>query len=238
LVGQVVLTPESKVAVLPLASPNGGTTSLGLILAEKVARRLLELQICRVLDRTNLLAVMAEPDLAYADLADQKNAACTAKLLSAEYLLTGTIVDAGDRVEATFKLLRGESGAGIAMTAIHISKNDDIRSLLVSVPRVRQDGPKQAPSRLGLDPGKDEVIQQDGYVVATVWAIADHEMERLQKARQRARALFADYMIAHMASSAGRDQLLQLARDTEQLLDAEEDGQTIRYKVRFPIPTK
>jgi hypothetical protein len=85
-------------------------------------------------------------------------------------------------------------------------------------------------------PPADKIEKQGGYLVITVQATGANELEQIQAARQRSRRLFTEYMLDTLKSGLGRDRLLEHARDHEELVDAEQEGDKLRYVVKIPIP--
>jgi len=134
------LAADPRIAAIPLASANGGTTRLGVVLAEKMTAELVKQKRCRVADRSHVNAILAEKDMGYADLTNAGKAAKASKLMAVDCLLVGTLVDQGSKVVAYAKLLNGADGRVVATSEIEIAKDDDVRSMLVYVQRPSSGG--------------------------------------------------------------------------------------------------
>jgi hypothetical protein len=81
----------------------------------------------------------------------------------------------------------------------------------------------------------DSVRNEGDCLIVTVTVSAPDELSRIQRARQRTRELFANYMKKMYASEKTKDEWLEFARDNEKLLDAEENSDKLTYTVQFPI---
>lgn len=169
LMEQALLPADARVAVLPLVCPNGGTTTLGFLLAEKIAARLVSTKRCRVLDRTHLSAVIEEKDLAYTDMVSADQTKATAKLVSADYLMTGSLVEMGSQIELTAKLLNGGTGDELASAGSHLPRTPDVELMLAYVQRPKTGGGSLPPLSLSYNlfcrRGSQDVRLTDGSVV-------------------------------------------------------------------------
>jgi len=200
--GRADLPTDARVAVIPLSSADGGTTRLGVALAEKMTAELVKQKRCRVADRSHVNAILAEKDMGYADLTDAGAAAKAAKLMAVDCLLVGTLVDQGSTVVAYAKLLNGVDGRVVATSEIEIAKDDDVRSMLVYVQRPNSGGGAIEPLSLSYHifarRGESDVRISDGATVRSgdafkIWLQANsdcHAYVLLLDSRGKASVLF------------------------------------------------
>lgn len=141
----VALKPDARVVVLPMCSANHGVTSLGILLSEKVAAVLVAEKRCRVADRSGAFDILVEKDLGYSDLTDATQTVNSAKLMSADYLIVGTLVTGSSRIEGALKLLDGQTGEHLSSSSLSFLRTEEMASMLTFVQRPTQGGGELPP---------------------------------------------------------------------------------------------
>ena len=83
---------------------------------------------------------------------------------------------------------------------------------------------------------EDMVELKDDKLIVRVISTGKNELEQLQTARRLSRRAFAKYVKQKYDLEKSLSELLELARDTESLLDAEIRVSAMIYTVSFPVP--
>jgi hypothetical protein len=122
------LSPETKLAVMPLAAAEQGSggegSKEGAAQAEYFGSQLAlaasKSKLFTVVERKDMQAVLAELELQLSALADEESAAKAGKLLGADLLVTGTVFRGQDRYEIFLKLLRVDTAEVLSATKARI----------------------------------------------------------------------------------------------------------------------
>jgi formylglycine-generating enzyme required for sulfatase activity len=175
LADRQAIPDKARVAVIPLDVDGRGITQLGVALAGGIESAVIETARCRLVDRQTLEQVLREKDLAFADLSDMSRAAQATRLLSADFLINGTLTDTGNELQAAMRLVNVPGGEVVATAAFPLPKDDHAAPLMkVVVQRASHrpaTGGELPPLALNYDvlaqrevsPGRfEEVIVRDG----------------------------------------------------------------------------
>ncbi len=164
----------ARVAVIPLASGDQGTTELGLVLAAGIEVAVLDLGPYRLVDRRTLDRVLAEKDLAFADMSDMSRANAAIKALAADVLIVGDLADAGRSLQTDVRMVKVADAEVVAATGLSLQKDRELQSLtrIVQRPRQSQNTSGELPplslgyhvfgQRYLADGGFEEVIVREG----------------------------------------------------------------------------
>jgi len=172
---KAVISEKARVAVVPLTLEGRGTTQIGVVLASGIESALIETGMYRIVDRQTFDQVLAEKDLAFADLSDKSKVAQATRVLAADLLVNGTLVDLGAELRGMLRLVDVAKGEVLANANFSLPKDANVQSLMsvvVQRPRARPtDGGELPPLALNYDVlaqrelsgGRfEEVIVRDG----------------------------------------------------------------------------
>jgi TolB-like protein len=112
---------EARVAVIPFTCAAGQKPDQGLAVAEYVITLISKDKRLKLVDRTEFQKVVAELALSESDMVDPGKVLQVGKLLSANYLLTGTISDAFGMSRVSAKIIRTESSEIVSSASIAIA---------------------------------------------------------------------------------------------------------------------
>ena len=121
---------QANLAVSGFCVKDGSENALITLLNEKAASDLAGLEQLRVLERNQLHAVLEEQQLAVSDLVDTENAIRIGRLLAADLLLTGTVIEMAQSVIIFSRIIDVESGEIESSAQVIVPKNADVQQLL------------------------------------------------------------------------------------------------------------
>ena len=119
-----------NLAVSGFSQKNGQENDLITLLDEKAAADLSRLERLRVLERNRLHAVLEEQQLAVSDLVDTENAIRVGRMLSADLLLTGTVIEMAQSVIIFSRIIDVETGEIESSAQVIVPKSADLEQLL------------------------------------------------------------------------------------------------------------
>lgn len=134
LFGEVALDLEQlgsvNLAVSGFSQKGGRENALITLLNEKAAADLSRLEQLRVLERNRLNAVLEEQQLAVSDLVDTENAIRVGRMLAADLLLTGTVIEMAQSVIIFSRIIDVETGEIESSAQVIVPMSADLEQLL------------------------------------------------------------------------------------------------------------
>lgn len=121
---------SGKLAVSGFSHNNGQDSALIALLNEKAVSDLTGLEQLRILERSKLEAVLAEQELALSDLVDTENAIQIGRIMAADLLLTGTVIEMTQSVIIFSRIIDVVSGEIESAAQVIIPKSADLKKLL------------------------------------------------------------------------------------------------------------
>jgi len=121
---------KGNLAVSGFAQKDGQGSALITLLNEKAVSDLTEIEQLRVLERSKLEAVLREQELAVSDLVDTENAIQIGRIMAADLLLTGTVIEMAQSVIVFSRIIAVESGEIESAAQVIIPKSADLERLL------------------------------------------------------------------------------------------------------------
>jgi len=121
---------SGKLAVSGFSQKDGHESALIALLNEKAVSDLTGLEQLRILERSKLEAVLAEQELALSDLVDTENAIQIGRLMAADLLLTGTVIEMTRSVIIFSRIIDVASGEIESAAQVIIPKSADLERLL------------------------------------------------------------------------------------------------------------
>ena len=121
-----------NLVVSGFSQKDGQESALISLLNEKAATDLSGLERLRILERSRLQAVLEEQELAVSDLVDTENAIQVGRILSADLLLTGTVIEMAHSVIIFSRIIDVESGEIESASQVIVPKSDNVVSLLTT----------------------------------------------------------------------------------------------------------
>jgi len=121
---------SGKLAVSGFSQQNGQESALIALLNEKAVYDLTGLEQLRILERSKLEAVLNEQELALSDLVDTENAIQIGRIMAADLLLTGTVIEMTQSVIIFSRIIDVASGEIESAAQVIIPKSADLERLL------------------------------------------------------------------------------------------------------------
>jgi hypothetical protein len=118
------LSPETKLAVMPLAPAEGASAGMATqaeYLGAQLALAASSSKLFTMVERKDLQKILGELELQLSGLGDEGSAAKVGKLLGAEVLVTGTVFRKGEVYEVFLKLVRVETAEVLSANKAKIS---------------------------------------------------------------------------------------------------------------------
>lgn len=124
-------TKKLKIAVSDFLDNDENLTELGKAIAEDISVNILNeaKDSFKVVERSNLKAILKEQKLASTGLLDQLTVKKLGQIKVADAIIIGTITPFGNSFRITIKVLDTETGLSIAATSGNLSGTDDIKNL-------------------------------------------------------------------------------------------------------------
>jgi TolB-like protein len=122
--------PNATLAVSEFAMKGGKRCPLVDMINESATTELASLRGVKVVERTRLDEVLAEQELAVSDLADTTRAIRIGSLLSAGYIVTGTVVEMSRTVVIFGRVINVETGEVESAAQVIVPKSGDVAKLL------------------------------------------------------------------------------------------------------------
>jgi TolB-like protein len=239
--GQVKSSPATKgrvavVAPLHFATTNPEDRALGASIGEVLAIALADHQSLTVVERRQLASVLQEQKLAVSGLVDPATAARVGKLLAADVVVAGSIVEAGGKLRYVVQVIAVNGQTVVGSVTVEGTRKDLERSLLdlsskvatlagVKLPSIRPEDLDDSPvGRLHLMRGVSFYHAHNDDQAITYCLRAVRLDPRLQEARLWiARAYLRQHEVAHARAELkllqrNPDAARQWAGDIEQLL--------------------
>jgi TolB-like protein len=123
-----------KVGVGEVLSHGGRSTPLGTYLAEQIDVALSRLRMAsgfQIVERRWLKQVLEEYQLCQSGITEAACAKQLGTLVDADILLLGSLIDLGDRISLTVKLIETKTGFNLGAESIRISKDPAMTQLLI-----------------------------------------------------------------------------------------------------------
>lgn len=133
MLSRVSLTGK-KVGVGEVLSHGGRSTPLGTYLAEQIDVALSRLRMAsgfQIVERRWLKQVLEEYQLCQSGITEAACAKQLGTLVDADILLLGSLIDLGNRISLTVKLVETKTGFNLGAESIHIPKDSAITQLLI-----------------------------------------------------------------------------------------------------------
>jgi len=121
---------SGKLAVSGFSYNNGQDSALITLLNEKAVSDLAGLEQLRILERSKLEAVLTEQELALSDLVDTEHAIQIGRIMAADLLLTGTVIEMAQSVIIFSRIIDVVSGEIESAAQVIIPKSADLERLL------------------------------------------------------------------------------------------------------------
>lgn len=121
---------SGSLAVVGFADLAGCATELGELIAERLTTELVKTHRGNLLERRLLARVLGEQGLNLSHLADSENAQSIGKLIGAQALLTGTLVEQGSRITLNARIVTTEQGRVVAAVSSDIVNDEGAMQLL------------------------------------------------------------------------------------------------------------
>ncbi len=121
---------SGKLAVSGFSYNNRQDSALIVLLNEKAVSDLAGLEQLRILERGKLEAVLTEQELALSDLVDTENAIQVGRIMAADLLLTGTVIEMAQSVIIFSRIIDVVSGEIESAAQVIIPKSADLERLL------------------------------------------------------------------------------------------------------------
>jgi Ca-activated chloride channel family protein len=119
-----------KLAVSGFSHNDGQDSALIALLNEKAVSDLTGLEQLRILERSKLEAVLNEQELALSDLVDTENAIQIGRIMAADLLLTGTVIEMTQSVIIFSRIIDVVSGEIESAAQVIVPKSADLERLL------------------------------------------------------------------------------------------------------------
>jgi len=182
--------------------------------------------------------VLGEYDLRDAGLLEGHEASAAARLLAVRYLFVGSILQAGDRLHFTIKVLDGSTGQQVAFAEWTMGLSDDMAAMLVSLEPSQSPSGGEVPGSPPTSAGSPRVsaVRRGRCVIVTARAEGNDDLRRLQEARRLTRNAYAEYVMSHVVGHFRKEDLVAYARDHEKIEDATESDGVLILVSCIPIP--
>jgi Mg-chelatase subunit ChlD/TolB-like protein len=128
---ELVKRPDAILAVSEFAMKGGKQCSLVDLINETATTELAGLHGIKVVERTRLETVLREQELAVSDLVDTNRAIRVGELLSAGYIVTGTVVEMSTTVVIFGRVINVATGEVESAAQVVVPKNEELRGLLI-----------------------------------------------------------------------------------------------------------
>jgi len=120
------------IAVSGFTSKKGGAADLLALLDEMALVNIGGFDTFRVVERARLEDVLAEQELALSDLMDTGNAIQVGKLLTANYIVTGSVIEMPGSVVIFGRIINVETGEVESAAQVIVPKDGEVQGLLSS----------------------------------------------------------------------------------------------------------
>jgi hypothetical protein len=121
---------EGNLAVSGFTQKDGQDSPLIDLLNEKAVLELSGLEKLRILERSKLEEVLEEQELVLSDMMDTENAIQIGRVMTADLLLTGTVIEMTQSVIIFSRIIDVESGEIESAAQVIVPKNSDLEQLL------------------------------------------------------------------------------------------------------------
>ena len=121
---------EKVLAVSGFTSKKPEESQLASLLNEMALVELAKLDTLKIVERERLLEVLKEQELALSDLMDTSKAIRVGQFLSANLMLTGTVIEMSESVVIFGRVIDVETAEIQSAAQVIVQKNEDVRSLL------------------------------------------------------------------------------------------------------------
>ena len=122
--------PGITLSVSDFATKDGRRCALVDLINEAATAELTELRAVTVVERTRLAEVLAEQEFAVSDLVDTERAIRIGNLLSARYIVTGTVVEMSRTVVIFGRVINVETGEVESAAQVVVTRGVDVERLL------------------------------------------------------------------------------------------------------------
>lgn len=124
LVQGVETLSNKKIAIIPFAYvDNPATSKDGSIIAERLTMKLINLQQCEVIERSQLNKVLGELKLQNTGVIDANSTKQLGKILGVEAIITGTLVNTAKGIEVNARLIKTETAQAIKASQVVVEKD-------------------------------------------------------------------------------------------------------------------
>lgn len=123
--------PGATLAVSEFAMKGGKRCALVDLINDAATNELAALGGVKVVERERLAAALAEQDLAVSDLVDTERARRIGSLLSAGYIVTGTVIEMSRTVVIFGRIINVDTGEVETAAQVVVPRGDDVERLLI-----------------------------------------------------------------------------------------------------------
>jgi len=124
------LKEEGSISISGFITREGKQSDLTTLLNEMALVEVAKLDRIRVIERERLNVILEEQKIALTDLMDTTNAIEIGKLLTANYILTGSVVETTKTVVIFGRIINVETAEIESVAQIIVPKNRDVKALL------------------------------------------------------------------------------------------------------------
>jgi hypothetical protein len=118
------------IAVSGFTTSEGKTSDLIILLNEMALFEIAGLENMKVIEREKMDTILSEQKLALSDLMDTSNAVEIGKLLTANHILTGSVIEMPGSVVIFGRIINVETAEIESVAQVIVPKNRDVRALL------------------------------------------------------------------------------------------------------------
>ena len=118
------------IAVSGFAMKNGNTSELTTLLDEMAMVEISKLQSLTVIERGKMDLILKEQALSLSDLMDTSNAIDVGRLLTADHMLTGTVIEMPNSVVIFGRIINVETAEIESAAQVIVAKNREVAALL------------------------------------------------------------------------------------------------------------
>jgi TolB-like protein len=121
---------KGTIAISGFTKRDGGSSELTALLNEMAMLEIAKLGTLKVIERESFNMILEEQKLALSDLMDTENAIEIGKLLTANHILTGSVIEMPGSVVIFGRIIDVETAEILSVAQVIIQKSGDIKSML------------------------------------------------------------------------------------------------------------
>jgi TolB-like protein len=124
------VTEEMEIVVLDFTNSEEKVDMFGKFLTEELTAKLSQKEKFTVMEKTGFISVLKERNLTLEDLTNPSSMIKTGFLIGVDAICTGTVIDLGDQLKVSVKLINTFAGEIVATAESFIKKDEAVLSIM------------------------------------------------------------------------------------------------------------